>query len=57
MFGTGVTTTFMFQTIRDKAWNNGIWLQDWRRILAEGEIYVSWRTTDGFLATLDAGGL
>ena len=57
MFGTGVTTTFMFQTIRSKAWNNGIWLQDWRRIFAEGEIYASWRTADGFLATLDAGGL
>ena len=56
-FGDGVTTNFMFQRIRDKAWNNGQWLQDWRHFLAEFEIYTSWRSADGILATLDAGGL
>ena len=49
----GAMTTFMFQSIRNKAWNNGMWLQDWRANLAEAEIYSSWRTADGILATWD----
>lgn len=49
----GAMTTFMFQTIRNKAWNNGMWLQDWREGLAEAEIYSSWRAADGMLATWD----
>lgn len=49
----GAMTTFVFQTIRTKAWNNGMWLQDWRASLAEAEIYSSWRTADGILATWD----
>ena len=38
----GAMTTFMFQSIRNKAWNNGMWLQDWRVGMAEAEIYSSW---------------
>ena len=49
----GAMTTFMFQTIRNKAWNNGMWLQDWRSGMAEAEIYSSWRAADGMLATWD----
>lgn len=49
----GAMTTFLFQSIRHKAWNNGIWLQDWRAFLAESEIYISWRSADGILATWD----
>ena len=30
-----------------------MWLQDWRESLAEAEIYSSWRTADGILATWD----
>ena len=51
--GDDATTTFAFQTIRNKAWNNGMWLQDWRASAAEFEIYTSWRTADGILATWD----
>ena len=51
--GDGATTMFAFQTIRSKAWNNGMWLQDWRAGMAESEIYASWRAADGMLATWD----
>ena len=51
--GTGATTMFAFQSIRSKAWNNGLWLQDWRAGVAESEIYASWRSADGFLAIWD----
>ena len=51
--GDDATTTFAFQTIRNKAWNNGMWLQDWRASMAEFEIYSSWRAADGLLATWD----
>lgn len=53
MAGDDATTTFAFQTIRNKAWNNAMWLQDWRFALAEAEIYTSWRSADGLLATWD----
>ena len=51
--GDNATTTFAFQTIRNKAWTNGMWLQDWRATMAEFEIYTSWRTADAILATWD----
>ena len=51
--GDGATTTFSFHTIRAKAWNNGMWLQDWRAGMAVSEIYASWRAADGMLATWD----
>ena len=49
----GAMTTFVFQSIRNKAWTNGMWLQDWRYLFAETEIYSSWRSADGILATWD----
>ena len=49
----GATTTFVFQQIRNKAWTNGMWLQSWRAGFAETEIYSSWRSADGILATWD----
>ena len=51
--GDDATTTFAFQTIRNKAWENGMWLQGWRRTWAEGDIYTSWRSADVALATWD----
>ena len=51
--GDDATTTFAFQTIRNKAWENGMWLQGWRRTWAEGDIYTSWRAADVALATWD----
>ena len=51
--GDDATTTFAFQTIRNKAWDNGMWLQGWRRTWAEGDIYTSWRAADVALATWD----
>lgn len=55
-WGQNTMTTFAFQTIRNKAWTNGQWLQDWRFGLAHGEISLSWNTADGVLAVLDATG-
>ncbi|MEC7986338.1 MAG: DUF5995 family protein [Myxococcota bacterium] len=51
--GDDATTTFAFQTIRNKAWKNGMWLQDWRFGLAESDIYLSWRAADVALASWD----
>lgn len=51
--GDDATTTFAFQTIRNKAWTNAMWLQSWQAPLAETEIYASWRSADGILATWD----
>ena len=51
--GDDATTTFAFQTIRNKAWTNAMWLQSWQAPLAEAEIYTSWRAADGALATWD----
>lgn len=51
--GDDATTTFAFQSIRNKAWNNAMWLQDWRAPLAETDIYSSWRSADVALATWD----
>ena len=56
-FGADTTTTFAFQTIRTKAWNNRWFLQQWwGGWIAEGEIYTSFWALDGILATLDAAG-
>ncbi|MAA80651.1 MAG: hypothetical protein CL916_15450 [Deltaproteobacteria bacterium] len=55
-WGQSTMTTFAFQTIRNKAWTNGQWLQDWRFGLAHSEITASWNTADGILAVLDATG-
>ena len=55
-WGENTTTTFAFQTVRNKAWNNGQWLQDWRAGVARAEMTASWYSADGILATLDATG-
>ena len=55
-WGENTTTTFAFQTVRNKAWNNGQWLQDWRAGVAQVEMTTSWYSADGILATLDAAG-
>ena len=52
--GEGSATEFGFQTIRNKAWNFGQWLQDARRPIANAEITMSWRIIDGVLANMDA---
>ena len=55
--GEGTATRFGFQTIRNKAWTFGQWLQDNRRLAADVEITISWRTIDGILAGMDAANL
>ena len=53
-FGEDTMTTFVFQSIRQKAWTNGQFLQDWRWSIAEGDIWGFWHFADGVLATMDA---
>ena len=55
-FGDDTMTTFVFQSIRQKAWTNGQFLQDWRWSMAEGDIWGFWHFADGVLATMDASG-
>ena len=55
-FGEDTTTTFVFQSIRQKAWTNGQYLQDWRWSIAEGDIWGFWHFAEGVLATMDATG-
>ena len=52
--GEGTATRFGFQTIRNKAWIFGQRLQTIRKLEAQTEITISWRTIDGILANLDA---
>ena len=52
--GEGAATRFGFQTIRNKAWIFGQRLQTIRKLEAQTEITISWRTIDGILANLDA---
>ena len=56
IWGENTMTTFAFQAIRQKAWLNGLLLQDWRWGVAEGDIRGFWRTADGILATMDEAG-
>jgi len=56
-FGEDTTITLSYQTIRTKSWNNRWYLEQWWGVLiAETEIYTSFWTIDGVLATLDAAG-
>jgi hypothetical protein len=55
-FGDEVTTTFVFQTIRRKAWRNRWLLQNGFGLLARAEMSASFGTVDAALATLDAVG-
>ena len=56
-FGQDTTITLSYQTIRTKSWNNRWYLEQWWGVwIAESEIYTSFWTIDGVLATLDAAG-
>lgn len=52
-FGTEVTTTFMFQAIRGKAWRNRWLIQHGFGAVARAEIAASFHTLDGVLAGID----
>ena len=43
IWGENTMTTFAFQAIRQKAWLNGLLLQDWRWGVAEGDIRGFWK--------------
>jgi len=55
-FGDEVTTTFVFQTIRRKAWRNRWLLQNGFGALARAEMSASFGTVDAALGALDAVG-
>ena len=56
-FGPDTTITLSYQTIRTKSWNNRWYLERrWGRWVAETEIYTSFWSIDGILATLDQAG-
>jgi hypothetical protein len=56
-FGEDVTTTFVFQTIRLKAWRNRWLMQHGFGALAKAEMAASFATVDAALAGLDASGV
>ena len=57
-FGSDTTITLSYQTIRTKSWNNRWYLEKaWGKWVATSEIYTSFWTIDGILATLDRTGV
>ena len=55
--GAETSSVFAFETIEGKSWKNGLWLQNsWVAWAAQSEIWSSWNTMDGILATLDQSG-
>ena len=55
-FGEDATITLSYQTIRTKSWNNWRLINSGWAWMADSEIYTSFWTIDGVLATLDAAG-
>jgi len=55
-FGEDTTITLSYQTIRTKSWNNWRLLNSGWGWMADSEIYTSFWTIDGVLASLDAAG-
>jgi hypothetical protein len=55
-FGEETTITLSYQTIRTKSWNNWRLINSGWAWVADSEIYTSFWTIDGVLATLDAAG-
>lgn len=53
-FGDDVTTTFVFQTVRRKAWRNRWLMQHGFGLVARGEMAASFATVDAAFAGLDA---
>ena len=56
VYGEDTTITLSYQTIRTKSWNNWRLLNSGWGWLADSEIYTSFWTIDGVLASLDAAG-
>ncbi|MBM4376711.1 MAG: hypothetical protein FJ095_16635 [Deltaproteobacteria bacterium] len=56
-FGEDVTRTFVFQTIRLKAWRNRWLMQHGMGPIAKAEMAASFATVDAALAGLDASGV
>ena len=56
VYGEDTMITLSYQTIRTKSWNNWRLLNSGWGWLADSEIYTSFWTIDGVLASLDAAG-
>jgi hypothetical protein len=56
VYGEGVTTSFVFQTVRQKAWRNRWLMQHGLGAIAKAEMAASLHTIDAAFAVLDAGG-